>query len=470
MASKPFEPPESITLDQFSGLNNVRPPERLAMGELSIARNILIDDMRQMRVRQGYSREATGAHHSFREIAGRAFVVRDGVLGILSGGLTFSPLATVGTDPLSYTEVGDTVYASSVSWSGQISPTNAVSPWGDDDDPGSWISPVLTPTATLGPVAGRLLVAPPLASIVEEHNGRIYLAVGDVLWVTELFLYSKVDKHRNFIQFEHPITMLYSGGGGLYVGTEQKVYFLRGSFAQGMPMSTVLDAGAVPGSLAEVPAPMVHPGAGQQTIPEGDLPVFMSSVGICVGLDNGEVHNLTDGRVKFPAMARAAAAHRDEPGCSQYIVAGYDGTTWALNTRTKAVTEYTGYSFTGFAKVEGVMHAAAANGLYQLDGDDDDGAPIALRARSGLMRFGGTRLSRLKAAYVTARRSSVLTVTIETGDGVSYTYTVEPRPMRTARVHMGKGQRATHFLVDVQGSDLDLDMLELVPIIVQRRV
>ena len=42
--------------------------------------------------------------------------------------------------------------------------------------------------------------------------------------------------------------------------------------------------------------------------------------------------------------------------------------------------------------------------------------------------------------------------------------------MRSTKVHMGKGQRATHFLYDISGSSLDLDSIEMVPIVVQRRV
>lgn len=470
MASKPFEPPESIIVDQFRGLNNVRSPERLANDELSIARNAMIDDAGQLRMRHGFTRDMLGDCHSFKKIAGRTFVVKDGVLGVVAAGPTFTPVATVGSEPLSYTSVGDTVYASSTTWSGQISPGNAVSVWGVADDPGIWVSPVMTPTATMGAISGRQLIAPPLASLVEEHNGRIYLAVGNVLWATELFLYSKVDLHRNFVQFEHPITMLYSGGGGLFVGTEKKLYFLSGTFSEGMKTSTVLDAGVVKGSLAEIPAPMVHPGSGNQLIPEGDVPVFLTGVGICVGLDGGEVHNLTQGRIKFPPTASAAAYHRNDDGQSQYVVATPSGTAWAMNTRSKAVTEYTNYAFTGLAAVGDEWLGCAADGIYTLVGEDDAGDPIDVWIRGGLMRFGGTRLSRLKAVYITARSEAPLTLTLRTGDGLIYGYETQTRSMRTTKIHFGKGMRATQFLYEITGQALDLDVLELVPIVVQRRV
>jgi hypothetical protein len=452
-------------IERFSGLNNVRPPERLGVGELSVARDIVIDDAEQLRTRPGYAGIDSGNWHSFKNIAGRAFAVKNGVLGILETGALLFPLATVGADPLSYTSVGDTVYVSSISWSGKIDKDNVVSAWGVNNDPGRWVSPVLTPTATMGAISGRQLVAPPLASI-----GRIYLAVENVLWVTELYLYSQVDLHRNFIQFTHPITLLYSHRGGLLVGTTEKLYFLPGTFSQGMRLSTIMDAGAIPGSLAKIPAPKVHPQAGQQPIPESELPVLLTTLGICTVLENGDVHNLTDGRVVFSGLTRAVAIHRDEPGNSQYLVADASGQTWSLNTRTKALARFESYAFTGFGVVDGRYHGCAANGLYLLEGGDDAGTPIAARARGGLMRFGGPQLSRLKAAYITARSGAGLQLAIETGEGVRYDYAMTAREMRTMRIHMGKGMRATHFLYDITGSELDLDSLEFVPIVVQRRV
>jgi hypothetical protein len=49
---------------------------------------------------------------------------------------------------------------------------------------------------------------------------------------------------------------------------------------------------------------------------------------------------------------------------------------------------------------------------------------------------------------------------------------VSTRSMRSTKVHMGKGQRARYFSFELisTGGDFDLDTLEFVPIVVQRRV
>lgn len=148
-------------------------------------------------------------------------------------------------------------------------------------------------------------------------------------------------------------------------------------------------------------------------------------------------------------------------------------TTWAMNTTTGAVTEYEDYVFNSFGQVGGRYVGASATGLYELYGDDDEGTSIATRIRGGFMQFGGTRLSRLKEAYIAARGEGDFVLRIITGDGATYDYATSTRDMRSTKVHMGKGQRARYFafeLISTDGHDFDLDTLEFVPIVVQRRV
>ncbi len=147
-------------------------------------------------------------------------------------------------------------------------------------------------------------------------------------------------------------------------------------------------------------------------------------------------------------------------------------TTWAMNTRSGAVTEYDNFAFNSFGTIGGRYYGASDQGLYELLGDDDDGADIIGTIKGGLMQFGGTQLSRLKEAYIAVRNGGGFVLKITTGDGLSYTYGVDARSMRSTKVHMGKGQRARYFAYELTslGQDFDLDTLEFVPIVVQRRV
>lgn len=153
---------------------------------------------------------------------------------------------------------------------------------------------------------------------------------------------------------------------------------------------------------------------------------------------------------------------------------GPDGTytAWTMNVETGAVSEYTNYEFNSFARIGNTYLGATAEGLYALLGDDDAGEDIIATIRGGYMQFGGVQQSRLKAAYLAVRGEGDFVLRIETAEGATYDYAVDARSMRTTKVHMGKGQRARYFAFELvsDGADFDLESLEFVPLVVQRRV
>lgn len=155
-----------------------------------------------------------------------------------------------------------------------------------------------------------------------------------------------------------------------------------------------------------------------------------------------------------------------------YIAPDGSFTTWAMNTRTGAVTEYDDFVFNSFARVGNRYIGASSDGLYELIGDDDDGEQIIARMRSGYLQFGGTQLSRLKAAYIAARGEGEMFLKIIEGGGREYVYRTDTRDMRSTKVHMGKGQKSRYFAFELvtAGQDFDLDTIEFVPIVVPRRV
>lgn len=147
-------------------------------------------------------------------------------------------------------------------------------------------------------------------------------------------------------------------------------------------------------------------------------------------------------------------------------------TTWAVNTRTGSVTEYGNFAFNSFARLGNTYIGASATGLYHLVGDTDDGASIIAQLKSGLASFANTRLSSFKAAYLGVRGDGDFVFKVVTGEGVTYNYAVTARSMRSTKIHVGKGLRARYFGFELisTGSDFDLDMVEFVPLVEQRRV
>lgn len=155
-----------------------------------------------------------------------------------------------------------------------------------------------------------------------------------------------------------------------------------------------------------------------------------------------------------------------------YIAPNGSVTTWAINTRNRAVTEYGNYDFNSFARIGHKYIAGNSTGLYELDGNDDDGTSIIAKIRGGQLQIAGSRFSSFKAAYIGMHGTSgEVILRLESGGGQSYTYTVTAKDDRTTRVRLGKGLRARYFVYELEttGQDFDLDSIEFIPIMAERR-
>jgi len=155
-----------------------------------------------------------------------------------------------------------------------------------------------------------------------------------------------------------------------------------------------------------------------------------------------------------------------------YIQPSGSVTTWAINTRTAAVTEYTGYEFNSFAKMGRRYIAASSSGLYMLDGDTDDGASIVADLKTGFAQFAGSRFAGLKAVYLGMHGEGEFVLRVIEGDGTERDYRAVVADRRTAKVQVGKGLRARYFAFELisTGQVFDLDTIEMIPLLMQRRV
>ena len=148
-------------------------------------------------------------------------------------------------------------------------------------------------------------------------------------------------------------------------------------------------------------------------------------------------------------------------------------TTWAVNTRTNAITEYSNFDFNGFTQLGTHFVATARDGVYELEGDTDAGTPIIADILSGLLQLNGTKLSGLKGAYLAVRGVGEVYLKIVTGDGKERVYAATTVPgVATTKINVGKGIRARYlsFELTTTGQDFDLESLEFVPMFSDRRV
>ncbi len=147
-------------------------------------------------------------------------------------------------------------------------------------------------------------------------------------------------------------------------------------------------------------------------------------------------------------------------------------TTWAVNTRTSATTEYTGYEFRSFTRTGRRYLAAGRDGLYVLDGDTDDGEDIIADLKSGFAQFAGSRFTTIRAAYIGLRGTGEFLFRIIDGAGVTRDYKALVQDMRTAKVNTGRGIRTRYVAFELvsTGQDFTLDTVEMIPVLATRRV
>lgn len=332
MADQPAAPTDNISFGQFTGIKNTVTRERLAPTDLEIAKNVDIDDAGQLRRRRGYTQVAAGNFHSaFTAEDGSVYCVKDDALVRVQPNYTFQQITTgMGDAPVAYVHVGDTIYYSSEIVSGKFNhKTLAHSPWGAVAADNTWLSPVVNPVPGLPPIKGKLLGKPPMATSLAYWNGRIYLADKNVVWATELYLYDYVDKTKNYMMYEADVTMLAAMTDGVYVGTEQAVWFQSGTFNEMRRVSAV-GAGAIRGSVANIPPHLIP----DQFMGTTRSAIFvMTTTGLCLGLDGGNMMNLTQTKVVFPEAARVNGLFRAQDGVNQYIGVADSGGSPASNAR-----------------------------------------------------------------------------------------------------------------------------------------
>ena len=342
-AGPPAAPPDAgIVFGKFSGMKNTVQAERLGPDDLARAKNVTLDDTGQLSRRRGYTLKTPGTAHSLWNGIGITLVVFNGQLCQLNADFSATSLGmaipidpAIGQQCLSYCQIqpNDVVYFTHPLINGKLNTsTMTVSPWQGALGNGGkyWLSPVVNPTATLSPVAGKMLGPPPLGQAMDYFNGHIYIGSGNMIWRTELYTYDYVDVQKGFLPFEANITMVGAVADGVYVGTEEGLWFMspskdfRPEKAYGlMKRVRVMDSPVLAGSMVKIPGELGNPPQIplQNAQPIQVALMFTTTNGMCVAGDGGLTTNLTEQKFFFPGSRNAQSAFfRRQDGMNQYIV------------------------------------------------------------------------------------------------------------------------------------------------------
>ena len=147
---------------------------------------------------------------------------------------------------------------------------------------------------------------------------------------------------------------------------------------------------------------------------------------------------------------------------------------YTVNTQSLGISEYTNYNFNSFS----YPYAATSTGIYKIDdGGSDNGTNSDASIKTGIMDFGTSLKKQVPYAYLgITENGRVLLKTISTDRGVKkerwYEVQSYNSALDTTRVRMGKGVKAKYWqfeLSNIEGENLSLESMEVLPIALARR-
>jgi hypothetical protein len=285
----------------FSGMNNILDPVDIAIetGKVVDGVNVDFDNGNSTNTRQGYTVAYSGSYHSgwSNDNETTAYMISGGWIYEFDGeGAPYAIVQLSNNNRCEFCQVNDVVvYSNGVDFGVIGGIFNQRRTYSTDFK-----------SATLG---GRCL---------EFYNGRLYFARGNSLYCTDVFDVEHVDvRFTRVATFQNTITMCKHVEDGLWIGTEEYVYFLKGDDIQegGFEQIIVAKAGVVYGTACKINAEYI-PEAQNTNI----VIIFLTTKGICSGGNAGKYVNHSFNEVSFDVSTSGIATIRKSAGIHQYIV------------------------------------------------------------------------------------------------------------------------------------------------------
>ena len=298
-----------FSFDRFSGMNNVEASFRIPvttdkgwhklydMGEIE---NLDIDNSYLLSTRPGSDQKLSSAdiHSLWSDGNIICLFVDSPILYKLNPGYVTpisTALGTVGSGRMSYTQWNDRVYLTNESFIGYI----------HDDTLTSLVTPNLNYKLPL-----------PAGKFIAYFQGKLYVAKGNVLYVSDA-LCDHYDIRTGYRTFTNNITMLRPVNDGIYVADGKTWFLYEKRMFVGDPAEfkrdMVLDKDAIPFTDVSINGSFIGEGI------EGDVAIWTSTDGICLGDNMGKVKNLTRSRYSMSPYGIGGSVVRNLNGTVHYI-------------------------------------------------------------------------------------------------------------------------------------------------------
>ncbi|MEE9383929.1 MAG: hypothetical protein V3V08_11000 [Nannocystaceae bacterium] len=171
-----------------------------------------------------------------------------------------------------------------------------------------------TEGALLHPLETQFGEQPPPGHLLEYHNGRIYIAQGNVVWATEPQRLGLVKPAVSYWQFPERVTVLQAVVDGMYVASDV-TYFLGGIDTDGLASRIVLEYGAVEGTGLTI----------DNDREAARKAAWFSHKGFVVAGPSGDARNVTIDRIAVSEFQSGTMLHREHDGVTQLLATLEDG-------------------------------------------------------------------------------------------------------------------------------------------------
>lgn len=165
------------------------------------------------------------------------------------------------------------------------------------------------------PLTTQFMQNAPAGHVVAHHSGVFYVAYGNFIYYSDVLGFELFDL-RNYLPFDSVITMIAPVQDGIFIGTQNKVYFLQGRDPKSSQLSTKAEFGVLPYSMSLVPTNEVK---GLEKAEPEYAPMFVSTKGICIGISGGTLVNLNEVNFNLTAAGSASTIFRKSQGIDQFI-------------------------------------------------------------------------------------------------------------------------------------------------------
>lgn len=276
-------------LDQTTGLNNIIDPVRLeydhetGVQELSKAINVNIDRTGRIYRRRGYERVNSTPCHSVWQGPDRSYCVAQNSICQINEDYSFTPLTDYSypEERCWFLNVNRDIFWSNRFQHGLLMNGEISTGWD-----------FMMPQSKSDP---RYLSEMPSGECLELFNGRIWVAVDNVIFFSEPLGYYACDKARNWFMFDSEIRMINAVDDGLYIGTTNETYWLSGNTPEEMAIRTVALSSPIKGTATKMDGRYLLSGETLQRVA-----VWTADDGMYAGFSEGQVLNLTKDKLTYP--------------------------------------------------------------------------------------------------------------------------------------------------------------------------